>query len=268
MAEDWRQDSKAPRDPLMDLLSRLTKVRAPAHSADEYSQPTVGPGYCPPVEYNSTTTINMFVETGVTPASSPVPYQCTYAPEDGKLSSDELLRYSERHLSYEALMFSELRSLLRRLREAEKEKHLGDKTVPTEWEFVGRGLVESYLIHFRNLVAFFQPPWPHEDKNREPRKWPRAKDGTDVLAEQYCENGCWEREMASMCMERKLATLVDRVSKDCAHLTTKRRDGARNWDVDELSDLVRPYVEKFLQLAVERDDCQLSQTAIDALRRI
>jgi hypothetical protein len=89
-------------------------------------------------------------------------------------------------------------------------------------------LVESWLVHLRNLIPFFC----HE------------RDRDDVIAEDFFDNpGDWPRNKF-----KTLEAARDRANKELSHLTGKRKyvgDPTKEWDVNALSAEIRRLAEMF-----------------------
>ena len=139
------------------------------------------------------------------------------------MNNPELLAYSEEHLFYEVSMFFRLGKLL-----LSKER-----LPPTDiGRSVDNALVESFVIHFRNLYDFLYC-------GRSKKK--------DVLAEDFCDTpAAWRRLRPKLSSEVKKCK--DRAAKEVVHVTEVRFYGTPNgkgWPVREMLDGLKTAVKSF-----------------------
>lgn len=95
-------------------------------------------------------------------------------------------------------------------------------------------LVETFAIHFRNLVGFLWPPAPHSK---------------DVYATHFAQShpSQWTGPTVP-----KPTELVNRASREVAHLTTYRLSGKpsiKDWDFADCIERLLPALEEFVQRA-------------------
>ncbi len=107
-----------------------------------------------------------------------------------------LLKYADEHVGYEIDLFCATSLLIGRL-------STGNKSLDTFIEFA---LLESFLLHMRNLIDFL---------------YPRNKRNDDVTINDYLDSETLTRTLP------KITTNIEayrfRADKELAHLTTKRR---------------------------------------------
>jgi hypothetical protein len=102
---------------------------------------------------------------------------------------------------------------------------------------IGNALLESYGIHLRSLIGFFYPDRKNAHKD-------------DVFAEHYFSNSnSWEiiRPFRS---EEELKKIIDRVSKQIAHLTYSRNDPTKikeDWPILESKNIIFDVLKVFLE---------------------
>jgi hypothetical protein len=126
------------------------------------------------------------------------------------LSDAELTAYSGEHLLYELEYFQ----LTARLLHEEKRGEM--RSI----------LIESFVIHLRNLIDFFFTPETHND---------------DVVATDFC--GGWNEPISST-----LKTARERANKELTHLTLGRKSGLhpdKPWDVAGLFQEVSAVAKTF-----------------------
>jgi truncated hemoglobin YjbI len=96
-------------------------------------------------------------------------------------------------------------------------------------------LIESFVIHLRNLVDFF---------------YPAQIQGDDVIAAEFLDDlNEWEKLSSISLM---LAAARVRAHKEVSHLTRKRFSGTppeKSWAVAELMDEIRKVLNQFTQAA-------------------
>ena len=139
---------------------------------------------------------------------------------------DYLLAYSAEHVWYEFDMFLGLATLLAAPR---------DLVAPSAEDArrVSNGLIESFVIHFRNVMDFFYLERPHP---------------TDVVASDFFARGGWQPTISA-----SLKAAGVRADKEIAHLTTSRISGTpsgKGWDVTGLANELRPVMVQFVTTAL------------------
>jgi hypothetical protein len=115
-----------------------------------------------------------------------------------KLSDAELVAYSGEHLLYEWQLFLFTR------KELSEEIKVAMRRV----------LIESFVMHLRNLIDFFYTTGQDDD----------------VVAADFCPG--WNERISDKLREAKA-----RANKELNHLTLKRKDGtdpSKAWDIDGL----------------------------------
>ncbi|MDA1174000.1 MAG: hypothetical protein O2826_05715 [Chloroflexi bacterium] len=133
-----------------------------------------------------------------------------------------LFDYSSEHLCYEVEMFFEIGSALKR---PAAERAM----------FINNALVESFVIHLRNLVDFL-----YMDRPRP----------TDIVANDYTTGGNWNEQRPPISENLEIAGR--RADKEIAHLTTNRITGAtaaKAWDVGGIMDEIRALLHRFVAVA-------------------
>jgi len=136
-----------------------------------------------------------------------------------ELTAVELREYEA--LAYEIEMLGEVTRLLASMTNAPQ----GLKNV----------LVESFAVHYRNLASFLWPP-------SQPKK--KKKRGTDVLAHHFAER--WAPT------DPRPDDLIDRVSVEVSHLTTRRLSGKhskKEWRPLACVEALLPTLEAFVSQA-------------------
>src|SRR3989338_4380599 len=114
-------------------------------------------------------------------------------------SSDELLKKSVEHISYEISMFRACVNLLRRF--ALKEVSSYEEYV--NWQLY----VEGLAMHTRVLYDFFY----HEDKKDD-----------DILAKDFLNDTSWGLFEQKRTSGEKFTKIIDKCNKQLAHLTEAR----------------------------------------------
>jgi hypothetical protein len=132
------------------------------------------------------------------------------------LSDHQLLDYSGEHLLYELRMFWRLTGI-----------------VPRMDGLMLSALLESYLIHLRNLIDFFYRPKDHED---------------DVIAADFFDDpSAWSATIST-----SLDAAQKRANKELSHLTTKRKsatDPSKRWEVVALFKEIEAVALRFAKAA-------------------
>lgn len=127
------------------------------------------------------------------------------------MTNEELTKYSGYHLHYELKMFWWLTGAI-----AYMDGYMHD------------ALLESWVVHLRNLINFFCRP----------------RDRDDVIAEDFFDNpAAWSRSES-----KTLETARLRADKELSHITQKRKDADdkdRSWKVAGLSREVWDIATKF-----------------------
>jgi hypothetical protein len=144
--------------------------------------------------------------------------------------SDEYLHsYSHEHVYYEFDMMLELASNL--------EAGLPiESAVPGRAEFLMMALLESWVLHVRNVIDFLYPVRPRE---------------TDVIAADFHQEGAW----SALCptISSSLQEAKRRADKELAHMTTGRIAGTppeKVWEVSALAAELTPLMRLFADKAV------------------
>jgi hypothetical protein len=134
--------------------------------------------------------------------------------------------YSGEHLWYEFDMFLGLAALLGSPRQL---------VAPTDEDArrLNNGLIESFVIHFRNVFDFLYLELPRP---------------TDVVASDFCVSGAWQPKPSTT-----LKAAGVRADKEIAHLATSRISGSspgKGWDFTALADELRPVMLQFVTTAI------------------
>jgi hypothetical protein len=112
-------------------------------------------------------------------------------------------------------------------------------------------LTESFVMHFRTLASFL---WDERTK----RTWP-----TDALAGDFVKAGQW------LPKEAKPQQLIDRVSREVAHLTTFRLSGPhseKDWTPRECVAALLPTLEQFASMIDPAKESPRLKPAVTRLR--
>jgi hypothetical protein len=125
---------------------------------------------------------------------------------------DWLTKFSGEHLFHELKMFWWLK-----------------ETIPSHTDgYVHDALVESFVLHLRNLIRFFCLP----------------RDRNDVVAEDFFDNpAAWTKNESPALRDAR-----ERANKELNHLTAKRRDegdAGKEWDPVALFGEIKGLAEKF-----------------------
>ena len=128
-----------------------------------------------------------------------------------------------RHISYEIKM-------LRELADALQGKGVGPRTMKN-------GLLESFLIHYRNLYDFFYPDLPAKRRLLY-----------DISAGDYLPSrDRWRKERPEWDTE-KLLDNRERVNCLLAHLTLRRlKYNNRSWPDKKMAEFMESLVQEFLR---------------------
>jgi hypothetical protein len=140
------------------------------------------------------------------------------------ISDAELTAYSGDHLLYEIQMF------------LFTAKELSRQAGPSPMTSV---LIESFVIHLRNLIEFFYTPTGSERDD-------------DVIAADFCPG--WNESTSATLKEAKM-----RANKELSHLTLGRKkacDPTKPWDIRGLFNEVRSVALRF---ACEASPTRLSR---------
>jgi hypothetical protein len=143
-------------------------------------------------------------------------------PRVHPLTPAGLRGFSDEHLYYEVTTFFADGQIL---------AGLAAPTVLRE-HAIEMALIESFVIHLRNIVDFFYADRPQAD---------------DVIADDFFEDaGTWQE------LRPELASILDRAreraNREIAHLTTKRIAGGppnKAWDIEGLFERVRVLLKLF-----------------------
>lgn len=130
-------------------------------------------------------------------------------------TDEQLLDYSEEHLLYEMQIFRWVA-----------------ENLPRENGFLLSGLLESFAIHFRNLVDFFyaQPL--------------NARDDDLIAADFFDPPSAWNLGP----IPASLSHARERANKEISHITYKRKgqaDPTKPWPVSDLFNEVQSVAQKF-----------------------
>lgn len=132
---------------------------------------------------------------------------------------NDLREMARRHLSYEIKMLRELSAAL-------QGKGVGPRTL-------NNALLESFLIHYRNLYDFFYP----ENKRRLP---------FDIAATDYLPAPHW-RKVRPKADIKKIVENRERVNSLLAHLSLRRlRYTTRSWPDKKMAGAIEEMVEAFI----------------------
>jgi hypothetical protein len=133
------------------------------------------------------------------------------------MTNEELIKYSGEHLLHEFKMFWWLTG-----------------AIPYMDGYMHDALLESWVVHLRNLINFFCRP----------------RDRDDVIAEDFFDNpGAWSQRELDM-----LALARARADKELSHVTEKRKytgDKGKDWDVAGLFREIEDIAKKFASKASE-----------------
>jgi hypothetical protein len=146
----------------------------------------------------------------------------------------DLNDFSRQHLGYEAAMFAKAR-----------DKILSGAAPG----FESNVLIETCVLHLRNLIEFFYP------KNVQP---------DDVIAAHYAST--WDTQKPAISPALTAARI--RAHKELAHLTvTRKPDGApdKPWDFGAICAEMKPVMEAFVGLA---DPSKLHPEAVAQLQLV
>jgi hypothetical protein len=141
------------------------------------------------------------------------------------LDDSALLAYSAEHLIYELWMLDRLNNWPSSL-----------QVHPAEAQIIINALIESWVVHLRNLLDFLYPTFCKAD---------------DVVAAHFFPT----EESYLACVgeiSEKLKDARDRAHKEIAHLTIKRKAGApkgKEWDRPDLTNDVLVLMKRFAQEA-------------------
>lgn len=128
-----------------------------------------------------------------------------------------------RHISYEIKM-------LRELADALQGKGVGPRTL-------NNALLESFLIHYRNLYDFFYPEFP--SRKRLPH---------DVAASDYLPNPKQWRKRRPDLDRNRVVENRERVNCLLAHLTLRRlKYKNRSWPDRKMANTIEALIEEFVK---------------------
>jgi hypothetical protein len=143
--------------------------------------------------------------------------------QNSPLTPTELLNYSEQHLYHEITMLWKL---------ADKFKQN-----PNGVGITATALLESYVIHLRNLIEFFY------------RRRAELKDyqKTDVVAEDFFDDAV---NCSTPQMSAEMKTAQNRANKEVNHLTAGRQIGkGEDWKVVQLFEEIKAVATGFARRA-------------------
>jgi hypothetical protein len=154
----------------------------------------------------------------------------------------DLAAFAREHLEYEARMFTTTRDEL-----LQNPRWRRLPLTPADG-LIRCALLESCVLHFRNLVEFFFPPQLPKDD--------------DVNAGDYVKD--WGRpQLSGVLRDARI-----RAHKEMAHLTTKRWAGAapqKEWDLQGLSAGLAPIVGEFLKRVAASDLLERTAAVLQAI---
>jgi len=128
-----------------------------------------------------------------------------------------------RHISYEIKMLRELANAL-------QGKGVGPRTL-------NNALLESFLIHYRNLYDFFYPEFP--SRKRLPH---------DVAASDYLPNPKQWRKKRPDLDRKRVVENRERVNCLLAHLTLRRlKYRNRSWPDRKMANTIEALIEQFVK---------------------
>ena len=136
-------------------------------------------------------------------------------------SDTQLLEFSEEHLLYEFQIF----------------RWVADSIAKKPTGFESSALLESFIIHLRNLSDFF-----YSDSDRN----------DDVLAADFFDK---PEEWKSGAMPQTLKDARERANKEVSHITYKRKgagDIAKSWNVTGLSNDIETTAKQFAAAASKK----------------
>jgi hypothetical protein len=120
---------------------------------------------------------------------------------------------------------------------------------PADTQLVDMALIESSVIHARNIIEFLYP--------RRVRK-------TDVVAADFLNSGEWVRIRPAI--SESLLAARDRANREIAHLTSSRIMGPpphKSWNFPALARELYPILKLFASRA---HSLRLSENVVEALR--
>ena len=141
------------------------------------------------------------------------------------LQKDEhgLREMARRHVSYEIKMLRELAAAL-------QGKGVGPRTMRN-------ALLESFLVHYRNLFDFFYPEFPSR------RRLPHDVSASDYLPDRKR----WRKKRPEM-DRKQSAENRERVNCLLAHLTLRRlKYKNRSWPDKKMTGIIESLVEEFVK---------------------
>jgi hypothetical protein len=104
---------------------------------------------------------------------------------------------------------------------------------PPDAARLGNSLVESFVVHLRNVIDFLYLERPQP---------------TDVVAADFCATGAWQSKISGTLEAARV-----RANKEIAHLTTARIAGtppAKGWDFAGLAAELHPAMRLFVSKAL------------------
>lgn len=141
-----------------------------------------------------------------------------------------LLEYSHEHVFYEVDMFMWLAQV------CGGGAKIGAAS-PADTTRVSNVLIESFVVHLRNVVDFLFLDEPQR---------------TDIVAADFCADGAWHSVRPAISPVLKKARI--RAHKEIAHLTSDRLPGSspeKQWKFRELAAEVQPILRLFSKIALD-----------------
>jgi hypothetical protein len=133
---------------------------------------------------------------------------------------------------------------------------VGERVSPNAWATPeSRAVLESFIVHLRNLVDFFYPSLNLKE--------------TDVIAADYFDDRCaWQRLRPASSDVHDLLTARARAHKQLVHLTTDRETGDPSWDIKRLLFKMFELVTEFVSEASDQLLDPSVEAAIPVLDRL
>jgi hypothetical protein len=160
-----------------------------------------------------------------------------------RFGDSDLFAYSAEHVAYEFEMFFWLARVC-----GNPSIKLGAPSSAADAARLNNVLIESFVVHLRNVIEFFY--------DLDPRP-------TDVVAADFLSPSRWEALRPEI--SDSLRRARTRANKEIAHLTTDRISGNppnKGWDFQELAKEIEKLVRCF---AAEASPSRLSHKVADVL---
>jgi hypothetical protein len=177
----------------------------------------------PAQQVRSSTAVSAVLSDGLARGTSPKRVEKSVIEKPRSLEKDEnaLREMARRHISYEIKMLRELSAAL-------QGKGAGPRTM-------NNALLESFLIHYRNLYDFFYP----ENKRRL---------SLDVAATDYVPGRHRWRNTRPKTDIKNIVENRERVNCLLAHLTLRRlKYKNRSWPDKKMASAIEEMIEAFVQ---------------------